>query len=407
MPPTDVQEPELREVPFGGSMLEQQTRGEIDIQIVTARRFPRSIRTFRDRAMEMATLTEDVAESCFYALPRDGKTVEGPSARLAEIVASAWGHMRIEGRVVGEDDRFVTARGTAWDLESNVAIAYEVRRRVTDKQARKFKDDMVGVTANAATSIALRNAVFKVVPSSYWRPIYQECRRVAVGDASTLADRRVKMLAYFQKMGVPEPRVLAQLGVKGVEDITLDHLATLKGLATAIKEGETTVDDAFAAAEPIAPRRASEAREAPASVQGPPPPSAGTKSDAVDPSAPNGGDLGTSKPAAVSTAPPPRETRGLRITHTTFVKPKTGDSYYEVEATTNNGGKVVFVTRDEPLYKEAASFEGTDHFVALTWVSAKAGQKVVSRLVGIAIDETTPMPPTSTPPSTNNDDLFK
>jgi hypothetical protein len=357
--------------------------------------------------MEMATLTEDVAESCFYALPRDGKTVEGPSARLAEIVASAWGHMRIEGRVVGEDDRFVTARGTAWDLESNVAIAYEVRRRVTDKQARKFKDDMVGVTANAATSIALRNAVFKVVPSSYWRPIYQECRRVAVGDASTLADRRVKMLAYFQKMGVPEPRVLAQLGVKGVEDITLDHLATLKGLATAIKEGETTVDDAFAAAEPIAPRRASEAREAPASVQGPPPPSAGTKSDAVDPSAPNGGDLGTSKPAAVSTAPPPRETRGLRITHTTFVKPKTGDSYYEVEATTNNGGKVTFVTRDEALYKEAASFEGTDHFVALTWVSAKAGQKVVSKLIGIAIDETTPAPAPSRPPDDDNSDLFK
>src|SRR4029077_2732651 len=62
MPPTDVQEPEVREVPFGGSMLEQQTRGEIDIQIVTARRFPRSIRAFRDRAMEMATLTEDIAE---------------------------------------------------------------------------------------------------------------------------------------------------------------------------------------------------------------------------------------------------------------------------------------------------------------------------------------------------------
>src|SRR5262245_9642427 len=184
---------DVREVqPSGGTNLEQQTRGEIDIQIVTARKFPRSIRRFIDRALEMTTLTEEVAESCIYALPRDGKTVEGPSVRFAEICASAWGHMRIEGRGVGQTDRFVTARGTAWDLESNVAIAYEVDRRITDKGGRTYKDDMIGMTTNAATSIALRNAVLKIIPSSYWRPIYDACKKVAIGNAQTLADRRVK-----------------------------------------------------------------------------------------------------------------------------------------------------------------------------------------------------------------------
>lgn len=230
-----------------GGMLEAQTRGEVDVQISTAKRYPRSVRAFIDQATEMAILDEDTAAACFYALPRDGKTVEGPSARLAEICASAWGHMRIQARVVNEDERFVTARGEAWDLQTNVAIGYEVRRRITNKSNKKYSDDMIGVTSNAAASIALRNAVFKVIPSAFWRPIYLKCREVAVGKAETLANKRAKMLAYFQKMGVENVRVFSVLGVRGLEDVTLDHMATLHGLATAIKEGDTSVDEAFPA----------------------------------------------------------------------------------------------------------------------------------------------------------------
>lgn len=237
------------EVPATG-ILQVVGTGEVDVQIATAKRYPRSIAVFKKVAMDMATLDEETAEACFYALPRDGKTVEGPSARLAEICASAWGNMRIEARMVGEDDRFVTSRGTAWDLQANVAIAYEVKRRITTsakfgKEAKKYTDDMIGVTSNAASSIALRNAVFKVIPAAYWKPIYHACRKAAVGDIKTLANRRAAMLEHFQKMGVTGDQVFALLGVKGPEDITLDHLATLKGLATALKDGETTIEEAF------------------------------------------------------------------------------------------------------------------------------------------------------------------
>jgi hypothetical protein len=233
-------------------VVESLTRGEIDVQIVTARRFPRSLKTFKDRALEMATLDQETAESCIYALPRDGKTIEGPSARLAEILASAYGHMRVEGRPVDDDGKFITARGTAWDIQNNVLIAFETKRRVTNKRNQRFSDDMIAVTANAATSIAIRNSVLKVIPKAFWGPIYEACRKAAVGDATTLVQRRDAMLVYFLKMGVTNERVFQLLEIKGAEDITLDHLATLKGLATAIKEGDTTVDEAFGvhAAEP-------------------------------------------------------------------------------------------------------------------------------------------------------------
>lgn len=50
-------------------------RGEIDMQIATAHKYPRSVVKFRNEVMQMVTLNEQVAGECVYALPRDGKTI--------------------------------------------------------------------------------------------------------------------------------------------------------------------------------------------------------------------------------------------------------------------------------------------------------------------------------------------
>lgn len=234
----------INEVPVALSAMEARTRGEIDIQISTAKRFPRSVSKCIKEALTLATMSEEVAEQCFYAVPRDGKTIEGPSARLAEILASCWGHMRSEARIAEETDTHVVARGTSWDLERNVAVAFEVRRRITGRNGR-YSDDMITTTSNAANSIAYRNTVFRVIPKAFWQPIYEAARKAAVGDVETIADKRAKMLAYFQKMGVQEGQVFAALKVSGLDDIGLEQLATLKGIATALKDGEVKVDDAF------------------------------------------------------------------------------------------------------------------------------------------------------------------
>lgn len=156
---------DVREI---GSNLPAAGGATVDVQVSTARRFPRSITQFVHSATEMATLTPEIAASCVYAIPRDGKTIEGPSARLAEIVASAWGNLRIQAGATSDDGRFVVARGEAWDVQTNVAIGFEVKRKITNRGGATFSDDMIVVTGNAAASIALRNAVFKTVPSSFW-----------------------------------------------------------------------------------------------------------------------------------------------------------------------------------------------------------------------------------------------
>jgi hypothetical protein len=239
------------------SMISMVSNAEISQQIATAHAYPRSLKKFRATCLEMATLTEQIADECIYALPRkeNGQTkmIEGPSARLAEIVVSAWGNCRAGARVIEEGREFVVAQGVFHDLERNSAITYEVRRRITNKTGNRFSADMISVTANAACSIALRNAVFKGVPKAFWNDIYEAARHVVAGDSKTLANRRSEALQHFQKLGATQDKILATLGVTGVEDITLDHLTTLRGLANAVKEGELTVEEAFAPKEASAP----------------------------------------------------------------------------------------------------------------------------------------------------------
>jgi len=224
-------------------------KSEIDQQITTAHKFPRSIKAFRNEALQMVTLSESVAQECIYALPRDSKVIEGPSARFAEVVASAWGNNRAGARVISDQGDFVTAQGVFHDLEKNVAITYEVQRRIVDKHGRRFKPDMIGVTANAACSIALRNAILKGVPKAFWSDMYEAARAVVMGDFKTLANRRAEAMKAFQAYGVTEAQIFATLEVSGIEDIGLEKLATLRGILTAIKDGDTTPEQAFSGAE--------------------------------------------------------------------------------------------------------------------------------------------------------------
>lgn len=220
-------------------------RAAIDQQITTAKRYPRSITKFLREAEALATLDEETAASCFYSLPRGGKRIEGPSARLAEIVAYSWGNLRADAEVVEEGKTHVTAMGTMFDLEKNVAIRVQVKRRITNSSGKRYDDDMIGVTGNAAISIAFRNAVFKVVPAALVRRVYEQARLASVGKAGTMESKREAALAWFNKAGVDEDRVLVVLGKKGRDDIDVEDLITLRGMVTALKEGQSTIDEMF------------------------------------------------------------------------------------------------------------------------------------------------------------------
>jgi hypothetical protein len=256
---------------FAGStnQVAAHVKAELDQQVTTAKQYPRSITSFMRAVETMACVSERVAADCLYALPRKDsrgavKSIEGPSVRLAEIISSSWGNCRVAGRVLDDSGEWVVAQGVFHDLERNVATSVETRRRIVDRNGRRYSLDMILTTANAAVSIAIRNAILRGVPRSYWDGAYEKARKVVAGDASTLATRRLEALDYLAKMGVSADRVYHALDLKGLEDLTVDHLVTLRATVTAVRDGDVTLDEAF----PDPKHQAEEQAKAKAGVAG-------------------------------------------------------------------------------------------------------------------------------------------
>ncbi len=233
-------------VEVGG--LSPVARAEIDMQVATARRYPRSPARIQKSLVEMVTLDEEAAEECVYALPRGDKPITGPSIRFAEALKQAWGNCRAASRIteVNRDEKYVEAEGVFLDLETNTATRFTHRRRISGKSGRVFSDDMILVTGNAACSVAMRESILKGIPKPVWRKAYDAVQKVVAGDVITLAENRQKAITAFAHYGVKPEQVFAVLGINGEDDIKLDHIVTMRGMFAAIKNGEQTVEDIFA-----------------------------------------------------------------------------------------------------------------------------------------------------------------
>lgn len=225
-------------------------REEVDLQISTARAYPRNIKTVLSEAMELATISQDTAAACYYKLPRGGKVIEGPSVRLSEIVASSYGNIRFGSSYIGEteDGRSVIAEGFCIDLQKNVACRVQTTRRIVDKHGKRYAIDVIETTKSAAQAIAKRQAIFNVVPLVFIKEIFEQCKVVATGTVKTLPERRTKAIEHFARYGVTQDRVLSAIGRPSIEAVTLDDLEALLGMATALRENEADIETLFPSA---------------------------------------------------------------------------------------------------------------------------------------------------------------
>ena len=222
-------------------------KANVDTQVSTAKQYPRDITRALNNSIVMATIDQQTAQTMGYALPRGGKPITGPSVHLAKLIVSNWGNIRAEAKVVQITESQVVSRGTCWDLENNVATAFEVRRSIKGKNGQRFTDDMITVVGNAANAIAYRNAVFSVIPKAITDKVYQAAQHCITGDLSDdakLLQRRTQCLKFFNdEYGITEAEVVKLCGKQTVNQIRGEEMALLIGIYQSLKDGDTTVDE--------------------------------------------------------------------------------------------------------------------------------------------------------------------
>jgi hypothetical protein len=227
---------------------EQQDRAIVDIQIATAKKYPRNIMRAKDNSIALVTMDIETAKACTYSLPRGGKAITGPSVHMAKIIMQQWGNLRVEAKVIETGDRQLTSEAVCFDLETNIAVKVQVKRSIMTKLGR-MNDDMITVTGNAANSIALRNAVYNVIPRGVIDAVYTSAKKMITGDLSTetklIAKRKQVVDGLRDTYNVTEEEILKAVGKAAQSQLTSEDIITLIGIGTAIKDGDTTVDSAF------------------------------------------------------------------------------------------------------------------------------------------------------------------
>jgi hypothetical protein len=230
-------------------LVEAQEKAATDVQITTAKAYPRDLKKTINDAIVTATIDNETAQACGYDLPRGNKFISGASVHLARILAQCYGNIRVQFQVKHITQKQVIAEAVAWDLEKNYAVKAEVRKRITDKYGKRFNDDMITVTGNAASAIAERNAILRVLPAAISNKVYKETRNFLAGDMSDeskVLKRRTQAIEYFKNQyGVNEAQICEALGVNTTNAIKQNEVVRLLGIDQAIKDGDTTVRETF------------------------------------------------------------------------------------------------------------------------------------------------------------------
>lgn len=244
--------------------IESISRAEVDMKITTARKYPRTLSKVKQDMLSFATLDDETASACFYTLPRGGKTIQGPSIRLAEIAVSSFGNIATGTRVLNVvahgDNPHITIQAVCHDLQNNVTVSIEKRRAINAKKnhdgtKKPISDDDIQLAVNACSAVAFRDCVFKVIPQALIKPVYEAAKRVAVGDVKSLTVNRQKVIDRLKQMGALEERIFAVVEARKIDDITVEKLEILIGLGTSIRDGVTTIEKAFPAIEQEQPER--------------------------------------------------------------------------------------------------------------------------------------------------------
>lgn len=241
---------DTQEVAANGLQIYQQDKAFIDMQISTAKAYPRNLKKAIENAITLVTMNKEIASSCTYSLKK-GKTITGPSVYLARILAREMGNMRVENRVVGFDTTHVTCEAVCFDLEKNFAVRTQIKKSIVGSSGR-FSEDMCTITGNAGNAIAYRNAVFAVVSVEVVNKVWEEAKKKVTGDlsdATKLMARRVALFQGFKEMyptlNLTDEEIAASVDRSSPAHITADDIVTLIGFENSFKAGEMKPDEVF------------------------------------------------------------------------------------------------------------------------------------------------------------------
>lgn len=234
-----------------GEYQESKALSEIKGKMILARQFPRVPDMSMSRALSECARPE-LAAQAQYEFPRGDSVVRGPSIRLVEVLARAWGNLDFGVDEIEARDGSTTIKAYCWDLETNVSDekTFTVPHvRSTKKKTYALTDsrDIYEAVANQGAR-RKRACILAVLPQWYVDAAVEACNKTLEAamkkDGQSVEARVQKMVEKFSVYGITAEQIAAKAG-KPLDKLNAQDLIRLANLYSAINDGFVKPSAAF------------------------------------------------------------------------------------------------------------------------------------------------------------------
>jgi hypothetical protein len=222
---------------------------EVQAMVLMAKRYPRDAVAAQERIRQACKRT-GLADVAMYQYARGGTKIEGPSIRLAEVLAQSWGNIDFGLIELEQRDGESDLLSFCWDLETNTRSA----KTFTVKHERHKRGGAVtrltdprDIYEHAANYGArrLRACILAIIPGDIQDFAVAECNKTLEGDNSEpLSDRIQKMVGLFADLGVPQEAIERRLQHK-VDACNVRDIIALGKIYRSLQDGMSKREDWF------------------------------------------------------------------------------------------------------------------------------------------------------------------
>lgn len=226
---------------------EARAVAEVQAQYVIAKKFPRNQNEAYRQIIESCR-RHTLAEQAMYAYPKGGQVVNGPSIRLAEAMASAWGNLDCGVREISQANGVSVAEAYAIDLQTNTRVVktfHVPHHRDTKNGKKKLTDsrDIYEAVANQGAR-RLRACILAIIPGDVIEAAVEQCKRTLETSEIPMTEQIKRLVVAFDEIGVKVEHLEARLG-HNLDATIPQELVTLRSIYKSIKDGMSGREDFF------------------------------------------------------------------------------------------------------------------------------------------------------------------
>jgi hypothetical protein len=244
-------------MPYEASPDQLAQLGDRAIQRVDAGGYATAIRVQVER--QLATVEHSVkeeaallGESGFYSWAAGGKRVEGPSIKLANVLARLWGNCAVRPEPVQDAGDAWVFTATFIDLQTGFTLGRQFRQSKRSTVAGKYDAERkMDIRFQVGQSKAIRNVIVNALPQ--W--LVEGAIDASQGGV------RAKFIAYIKangedaarkmvtqrlgKVSVSEADILRKTGRDTITGLTIEDMIRLAGDCRALEDGAETAATLF------------------------------------------------------------------------------------------------------------------------------------------------------------------